>query len=67
MDPPEAVGHLRGKKLCGFKERYNHQALPAGFEPATLGLEGPCSDPLSYGSSLPLRHRVHIIRSTSGI
>jgi hypothetical protein len=27
----------------------HHKAPPAGLEPATVGLEVRCSDPLSYG------------------
>ena len=35
------------------KEKISRVATPAGFEPATVGLEGRCSIHLSYGAVSP--------------
>ena len=42
--------------INAFCSRYNlsrQMARPAGFEPATLGLEGRCSIQMSYGRTVP--------------
>ena len=38
------------KKPTGKPVGFYHQAIPAGFEPATHSLEGCCSIQLSYGT-----------------
>jgi hypothetical protein len=39
------------RNLCVRAVHMNELAIPAGFEPATIGLEGRCSIQLSYGTT----------------
>ena len=42
-------------------------ARPAGFEPATLGLEGRCSILMSYGRKVLFHHGFHMLESMNSV
>ena len=69
---PERVGELRGKNADDFHSHLpfpahvpvsRRLAIPAGLEPATIGLEGRCSIRLSYGTVGPRQCVQGILRS----
>ena len=49
LELEKLLGHLRPSPPCGHPEIAKTAVRPAGLEPATLGLEIPCSIRLSYG------------------
>ncbi len=59
LDPWGSADLGLQKKACAFQRRAGDaQVIPAGFEPATVGLEDRCSIQLSYGTFFIKRHKV---------